>query len=145
MNLSRDLRSFLIGNLNNTFGDMLENSIFELKNRSSFTGASQVDFYKENDKYVVELYSMLKPEDIKISIEDEYLLIEGQKVKEEKEENSDKLYFYKSISSSSFFNKIYVGKNVNKESIEAKMEDNKLKITFVKSEDDQKRIEIKIK
>ncbi len=145
MNLSRDLRSFLIGNLNNTFGDMLENSIFELKNKSSFTGASQVDFYKENDKYVVELYSMLKPEDIKISIEDEYLLIEGQKVKEEKEENSDKLYFYKSISSSSFFNKIYVGKNVNKESIEAKMEDNKLKITFVKSEDDQKRIEIKIK
>lgn len=145
MNLSRDLRSFLIGNLNNTFGDMLENSIFELKNKSSFTGASQVDFYKENDKYVVELYSMLKPEDIKISIEDEYLLIEGQKVKEEKDENSDKLYFYKSISSSSFFNKIYVGKNVNKESIEAKMEDNKLKITFVKSEDDQKRIEIKIK
>ncbi len=145
MNLSRDLRSFLIGNLNNTFGDMLENSIFELKNKSSFTGASQVDFYKENDKYVVELYSMLKPEDIKISIEDEYLLIEGQKVKEEKEENSDKLYFYKSISSSSFFNKIYVGKNVNKESIDAKMEDNKLKITFVKSEDDQKRIEIKIK
>ncbi len=145
MNLSRDLRSFLIGNLNNTFGDMLENSIFELKNRSSFTGASQVDFYKENDKYVVELYSMLKPEDIKISIEDEYLIIEGQKVKEEKEENSDKFYFYKSISSSSFFNKIYVGKNINKESIEAKMEDNKLKITFVKSEDDQKRIEIKIK
>ena len=145
MNLSRDLRSFLIGNLNNTFGDMLENSIFELKNKSSFTGASQVDFYKENDKYVVELYSMLKPEDIKISIEDEYLIIEGQKVKEEKEENSDKLYFYKSISSSSFFNKIYVGKNINKESIEAKMEDNKLKITFVKSEDDQKRIEIKIK
>ena len=145
MNLSRDLRSFLIGNLNNTFGDMLENSIFELKNKSSFTGASQVDFYKENDKYVVELYSMLKPEDIKISIEDEYLLIEGQKVKEEKDENSDKLYFYKSISSSSFFNKIYVGKDVNKESIEAKMEDNKLKITFVKSEDDQKRIEIKIK
>ncbi len=145
MNLSRDLRSFLIGNLNNTFGDMLENSIFELKNKSSFTGASQVDFYKENDKYVVELYSMLKPEDIKISIEDEYLLIEGQKVKEEKEENSDKFYFYKSISSSSFFNKIYVGKNINKESIDAKMEDNKLKITFVKSEDDQKRIEIKIK
>lgn len=145
MNLSRDLRSFLIGNLNNTFGDMLENSIFELKNRSSFTGASQVDFYKENDKYVVELYSMLKPEDIKISIEDEYLIIEGQKVKEEKEENSDKFYFYKSISSSSFFNKIYVGKNINKESIDAKMEDNKLKITFVKSEDDQKRIEIKIK
>lgn len=145
MNLSRDLRSFLIGNLNNTFSDMLENSIFELKNRSSFTGASQVDFYKENDKYVVELYSMLKPEDIKISIEDEYLLIEGQKVKEEKEENSDKFYFYKSISSSSFFNKIYVGKNINKESIDAKMEDNKLKITFVKSEDDQKRIEIKIK
>lgn len=145
MNLSRDLRSFLIGNLNNTFGDMLENSIFELKNRSSFNGASQVDFYKENDKYVVELYSMLKPEDIKISIEDEYLIIEGQKVKEEKEENSDKFYFYKSISSSSFFNKIYVGKNINKESIDAKMEDNKLKITFVKSEDDQKRIEIKIK
>lgn len=145
MNLSRDLRSFLIGNLNNTFGDMLENSIFELKNKSSFTGASQVDFYKENDKYVVELYSMLKPEDIKISIEDEYLIIEGQKVKEEKEENSDKFYFYKSISSSSFFNKIYVGKNINKESIDAKMEDNKLKITFVKSEDDQKRIEIKIK
>ena len=145
MNLSRDLRSFLIGNLNNTFSDMLENSIFELKNRSSFTGASQVDFYKENDKYVVELYSMLKPEDIKISIEDEYLIIEGQKVKEEKEENSDKFYFYKSISSSSFFNKIYVGKNINKESIDAKMEDNKLKITFVKSEDDQKRIEIKIK
>jgi HSP20 family molecular chaperone IbpA len=55
------------------------------------------------------------------------------------------LYFYKSISSSSFFNKIFVGKNINKESIEAKMEDNKLKITFVKSEDDQKRIEIKIK
>lgn len=145
MNLSRDLRSFLIGNLNNTFGDILENSIFELKNKSSFTGASQVDFYKENDKYVVELYSMLKPEDIKISIEDEYLIIEGQKVKEEKEENSDKFYFYKSISSSSFFNKIYVGKNINKESIDAKMEDNKLKITFVKSEDDQKRIEIKIK
>ncbi len=145
MNLSRDLRSFLIGNLNNTFGDMLENSIFELKNKSSFNGASQVDFYKENDKYVVELYSMLKPEDIKISIEDEYLIIEGQKVKEEKEENSDKFYFYKSISSSSFFNKIYVGKNINKESIDAKMEDNKLKITFVKSEDDQKRIEIKIK
>ena len=46
MNLSRDLRSFLIGNLNNTFGDMLENSIFELKNKSSFNGASQVDFYK---------------------------------------------------------------------------------------------------
>ena len=65
MNLSRDLRSFLIGNLNNTFSDMLENSIFELKNKSSFTGASQVDFYKENDKYVVELYSMLKPEDLK--------------------------------------------------------------------------------
>lgn len=145
MNLSRDLRSFLIGNLNNTFGDMLENSIFKLEYRSSFNGASQVDFYKENDKYVVELYSMLKPEDIKISIEDEYLIIEGQKVKEEKEENSDKFYFYKSISSSSFFNKIYVGKNINKESIEAKMEDNKLKITFVKSEDDQKRIEIKIK
>ena len=145
MNLSRDLRSFLIGNLNDTFGDMLENSIFKLENRSSFNGASQVDFYKENDKYVVELYSMLKPEDIKISIEDEYLIIEGQKVKEEKEENSDKFYFYKSISSSSFFNKIYVGKNINKESIDAKMEDNKLKITFVKSEDDQKRIEIKIK
>lgn len=145
MNLSKDLRGFLIGNLNNTFSDMLENSIFELKNRSSFNGASQVDFYKENDKYVVELYSMLKPEDIKISIEDEYLIIEGQKVKEEKEENSDKFYFYKSISSSSFFNKIYVGKNINKESIDAKMEDNKLKITFVKSEDDQKRIEIKIK
>ncbi len=134
--------------------NLIKNDFFRVFNEldSVFTNkfkeivnAPQVDFYKEkNGDLVIEVLSTLNPKDIKVELDNGYIIISGETSKEENK-NEDRKYYHKSISKESFIQKFYVGKNVNKDSIEAKMENGLLKVSFKNKEDSEDRIEIKVK
>lgn len=133
--------------------NLIKNDFFRVFNEldSVFTNkfkeivnAPQVDFYKEkNGDLVIEVLSTLNPKDIKVELDNGYIIISGETSKEENK-NEDRKYYHKSISKESFIQKFYVGKNVNKDSIEAKMENGLLKVSFKNKEDSEDRIEIKV-
>lgn len=133
--------------------NLIKNDFFRVFNEldSVFTNkfkeivnAPQVDFYKEkNGDLVIEVLSTLNPKDIKVELDNGYIIISGETSKEENK-NEDRKYYHKSISKESFIQKFYVGKNVNKDSIEAKMENGLLKVSFKNKEDSGDRIEIKV-
>jgi len=111
--------------------------------KSSFVPA--VDIYQdETNIYVESPLAGIDPENIKITIENEILTIEGdvQKTSEVDEKN----YYRKEVRSGSFHRSVVLPTQVDKEKIEAEFEKGILKIVLPKEEELKSNlIEIKVK
>ena len=81
-----------------------------------------------------------KPEDVKVVVEDDKLVIEGKK--EEKKEVKEENYYRKEIKKGSFRKVVHLPYVVNTEKAKAKLEEGILKITFPKEEKEGKEIKI---
>jgi len=110
----------------------------------TFTVSSvPVDIYETDKELVVEVgLPGLKPEDVKVVVEDDRLIIEGKK--EEKKEVKEENYYRKEIRRGAFRKVVYLPYVVNEDKAKAKMENGILKIVFPKEEKEEKGKEIKI-
>ncbi len=104
-----------------------------------------VDVKEKQDKIVIkaELPGM-KKEDISISLEDNILLIKGEKKHEEKKEDKEEGYYYRECSYGSFQRAINLPSKVKEEKVDASYKDGVLNITMSKAEETKtKQIDIK--
>lgn len=110
-----------------------------------FSYGSNIDIYREADRYVVEVdLPGFDKEDIEIEFKGDVLTVKAE-LNEELEDTSNKNYYYRSRSKKSF-NKQIRFKEVDEDSISAEYENGVLHIelpTKVKEEDMIKRIEVK--
>ncbi len=102
-----------------------------------------VDLYEKNENLIIETeLAGIDPENVKISIENNVLMIKGES--EKKTEIDDKNYYRKEIKRGSFFRNIQLPTHVNGDKAEAITEGGILKITIPKEAKDKvKHIEIK--
>lgn len=92
-----------------------------------------LDIYQDKDSVVVEApLAGIKPEEVKISIENDVLMIEGKT--EKKSEVDEKNYYRKEVSYGSFHRSVALPTAVNGGKAKAEYEDGLLKITIPKEE-----------
>lgn len=92
-----------------------------------------LDIYQDQDNVIVETpLAGIKPADVKISIENDVLTIEGRT--EKKSEVEDKDYWRKEVRGGSFHRSVALPVSVNGDSAKAEYEDGLLKITIPKAE-----------
>lgn len=111
--------------------------------RRSF--APELDVYDTKDSVVVETpLPGIDPKEVKISIENGVLSIEGKS--EKKTEVDEKNYYRKEIRSGSFYRSVTLPVPVKDDQAEASYEKGVLKITLPKAEEAKpKAIQVKIK
>lgn len=100
---------------------------------SGFNPSMRVDIAEdEKNIYIEAELAGLKKEDVKISVEDNVLIIRGER----KQENEEKKKNYHRVERvfGSFSRAFTLGENVDKENIEAKYEDGVLHLTLPKVE-----------
>ena len=144
----RDLES-LHRDMNKLF-DLSYSPWSEEKNDSLTTGynwAPSIDVQDKKDKLIVkaELPGMEK-EDVKITVENNYLYIKGEKKHEEEKEDKEQGYYHRECSYGSFQRAINLPSEVDTTKIDAGYKNGVLKITLPKKEEAQPRqIDIDIK
>lgn len=121
------------------FGDVSRSSLVKM------SGDLAVDIYEKGGSIVAEMnIPGINPEDIDVSIEDNYLRISGSH-KEEKEDTI-KHYYSKEIRRGSFERIVALPASVKRDGVDAEYHNGRLHITMPKAEEtkDQK-ITIKVK
>lgn len=104
-----------------------------------------LDVYEDKENIVVETpLAGVKPEEVKISIENDVLTIEGKS--EKKSETEDKSYYRKEVRYGAFHRSVALPKAVKSEAAKAVFEDGVLKIMVPKDEKAKlKTVEIEVK
>ncbi|MGM0568691.1 MAG: Hsp20/alpha crystallin family protein [Elusimicrobiota bacterium] len=102
-----------------------------------------LDVKEERDRIIVKAeLPGLKKEDVNISLEDNTLVINGEKKHEEKKE--DKGYYYRECSYGSFQRAVNLPAKVKDEKVDASYKDGVLRITLPKAQETKtKQIDIK--
>jgi len=96
-----------------------------------------VDIYETDKELVVEVgLPGFKPEDIKVKVEEDYLVVEGKK--EEKKETKEENYYRREIRKGSFKKVIPLPYTIDADKAKAKLEEGILKIVFPKPEKEEK-------
>ena len=114
---------------------------------TEYNWAPAIDVQDKKDKLLVkaELPGMEK-DDINITVEDNYLLIKGEKKVEEEKENKEKGYYHRECTYGSFQRAINLPREVDTEKIDASYKNGVLKLTLPKKEEAKpKHIDIDIK
>ncbi len=120
-----------------TLPSIIEDSYFD----SSFRNIS-ADMWEEKDAVFVKMaIPGVKEEDLKVTVENDFITISANTKKEEKDEN-DKKYYYKSMSSS-FQQTFNLPCKVDVDSSEARLENGVVTIKLPKSKEQIAR-EVKI-
>ena len=127
------------GGIDDFFADFPRNNL--LKTSSDLA----VDVYEKEGKIFAEMnIPGMKPDEIDVAVEDNYLRITGSH-KEEKED-TQKHYYKKEIRQGSFERLVALPCPVDKEKVEAEYENGKLCITMPKSEKTKgHKVNIKVK
>ena len=104
----------------------------------------KVDLYEKEGKIIAEVaVPGLKPEEINVEVEDNFLKIEGKK--EEKKEEEKKGYYRKEISTGFFRRIIPLPEEIKKESVQATLDDGILRIVMEKVKKEKpKGIKVKV-
>lgn len=104
-----------------------------------------VDVYEDKDNVIVETaLSGIDPEKVSITVEGEFLRIEGKE--EHTSEVDEKNYYRKEIRSGSFTRAIQLPKSVKSDETNAEYKDGILKITLPKAEEVKpKSIKVNVK
>jgi len=98
-----------------------------------------LDIYQNKNNVIVEApLSGIKPEDVKISIENDVLTLEGKTGKQS--EVDEKNYYRKEVSHGSFHRSVVLPTAVNGTKAKADYEDGILKITIPKEEKAKSKI-----
>ena len=98
-----------------------------------------LDIYQDKNNVIVEApLSGIKPEDVKISIENDVLTLEGKTGKQS--EVDEKNYYRKEVSHGSFHRSVALPTVVNGSKAKAEYEDGILKITIPKEEKAKSKI-----
>jgi len=117
---------------------------FPLSSRRDMPSDLSVDVYEQKGNVIAEMHAAgMKPEDVDVSVEDNYLRVSGRK-KEEKEEK-DKNYYYKEIRRGSFERTVRLPTNVKSDEAEATYEDGILRVVIPKAEPKKKKRKVKVK
>lgn len=105
-----------------------------LPNLRQFSGfVPSLDIYQDKDNVVIEApLAGINPEEVKISIENDVLTIEGQT--EKKSEIDEKDYYRKEVRYGTFHRSVALPTAVNGDKAKAVYEDGILKITVPKEE-----------
>lgn len=132
-------------NLNeNSFFDSFFDSFFEPNEGHSTYSLMRTDIHEHGDHYVLKVdLPAVKKEDVKVSIEDGYLVINAE-VKREEEEGGKLLR--KERYYGSFIRKYYVGNDITEKEVSASLDNGVLKVIIKKPEHvepEKKYIEIK--
>ncbi len=102
-----------------------------------------VDVYEEKGNIIAEMnIAGMKPEDIDITVGDNYLRVTGNR--EEKKEEKEKNYYYKEIRRGSFQRSVSLPAKVKEDEAKASYEDGVLKITIPKEEKEKERKKVRI-
>ncbi len=107
--------------------------------------APSIDLQEKKNKLVVkaELPGM-KKDDVNISLDDNALVIKGEKKHEEEKEEKDKGYYYRECSYGSFHRVINLPAKVKEDKVDASFKDGILKVVLPKAEETKtKQIDIK--
>jgi len=117
------------------------NHIFE---RNTGQWSPRVDITEENDKFRVTAdLPGISPEEVKVSIKDNTLSIEGERKTEERKEEQG--YTRIERFSGSFHRQFILPNNIDPSKIEAKSQHGVLELSIPKKEPNQpKRIEVKV-
>jgi len=112
---------------------------------NNFSFTPSIDIYQDNDNVVVEApLAGIKPENVKLSIENDVLTIEGKA--EQKSEIDEKEYYRKEIRSGSFYRSVALPVAVDGAQAKAEYENGILKVIIPKEERvKSKNIEIEVK
>ena len=104
-----------------------------------------VDLKEKKDEILVKAeVPGMKKEDVQISLEDNTLLIKGEKKHEEKKEDKDEGYYYRECSYGSFSRAINLPAKVKEDKVDASYRNGILEITLPKAEESiSRRIDIK--
>ena len=98
-----------------------------------------LDIYQDKDNVIVEApLAGVKPENVKISIENDVLTLEGKT--EKQSEVDEKNYYRKEVSHGSFHRSVALPTAVNGDKARAEYEDGILKITIPKEEKTKAKI-----
>jgi HSP20 family protein len=121
--------------------DFLRNTPFSGVTQSSMNDAVNMDMYETENAVVVEVaLPGYKTDDVKISVEDNVLTVEGQR----KVETENKKYHMKEIYSESFMRSVTIPVKIDSENAEATLKDGVMTITLPKAKEAKaKSIEIK--
>jgi HSP20 family protein len=121
--------------------DFLRNTPFSGVTQSSMNDAVNMDMYETENAVVVEVaLPGYKTGDVKISVEDNVLTVEGQR----KVETENKKYHMKEIYSESFMRSVTIPVKIDSENAEATLKDGVMTITLPKAKEAKaKSIEIK--
>ncbi|MDP2586602.1 MAG: Hsp20/alpha crystallin family protein [Candidatus Komeilibacteria bacterium] len=113
--------------------DEMDKMMSGLPNIQTGAFVPSLDIYQDKDNVIVETpLTGIKPEDVKISIENDVLTIEGRT--EKKSEVEDKDYWRKEVRAGSFHRSVALPVSVNGDNAKAQYEDGILKITIPKEE-----------
>jgi len=121
--------------------DFLRSTPFSGVTQSSMNDAVSMDMYETENAVVVEVaLPGYKTGDVKISVEDNVLTVEGQR----KVETENKKYHMKEIYSESFMRSVTIPVKIDSENAEATLKDGVMTITLPKAKEAKaKSIEIK--
>ena len=104
-----------------------------------------IDIWQDEENVYAECpLAGVDPQDVKVSVENDILTIQGETNK--KSEVEEKEYYRKEVRFGSFHRAIALPSSVNNEKVTAEFENGILKVTLPKEEKDKpKAIEVKIK
>ena len=108
---------------------------------------TEMDVYEENDNVIIKLKAPgFEEKNMDITIEDGVLTITGKSEKKEEDEDKDRKYYRKEISSQSFTRRVDLPVRVKAEKAEAVFKNGVLKLTLPKAEEAKpKSIKIEMK
>lgn len=102
-----------------------------------------VDVYEEKGNIIAEMnIAGMKPEEIDITVGDNYLKVTGRR--EEKKEEKEKNYYYKEIRRGSFERSVRLPVKVREDEAKATYDDGVLKIVIPKEEKGKERKKIQV-
>ena len=144
----RSIRPFVrSGFLEPTFDDMYSmfDKFFENKSPSLSADKFKVDLQNNEKEYVIDAdLPGIDKEDIRITLEDDYLTVGFEKKVEKNEEDKERNYVHRERSYQSMQRRFYLP-NADIENVKAGLESGVLNIVIPKAEDKRKQIEIEVK
>ena len=111
--------------------------------KASVPSDLSVDVYEKGNDVIAEMHlAGMNPENIDVSVEDNYLRVTG--CKEEAKEEKDKSYYYKEIQRGSFERTIRLPMNVRDDQAKASYENGVLKVVIPKEDVEKKHKKVKV-
>lgn len=113
------------------FDELFENEFFKPVN---YQNMMKTDIQEQGDNYIIDMdLPGFKKEDIKISLENRYLIVNASKNESNEENNAEKNYIHRERYTGQCSRSFYVGEGVKEEDIKAKYNNGILQLIVPKT------------